>query len=366
MFLPRGIVVVLFVLSGLSPALCQDRQSSFLVGFRPHYGFIVKHSGKLEGLTKTFPWGMEVDINWQLMSEKSWQYCFCYPRTGVSFFYINFANPEILGSSFAIYPFVEPAINGDRKLHATIRFGMGPTYLNNVFDSVENPQNKFYSTSVSFIVHANLGLNYVIDEKINLRIAGGFSHISNGGIKNPNLGINFPTASIGMEYNFNPLPFVVRSKDKSVKLISYNHRFDITVLSTGKTAVKGHERYPVYGVTMGYSHVVGRQNALSLAAEFTVDLAERKEIMKDSVIKNNEYVDHKYIALMAGHELILGKFIFYQQLGIYLYCPYPRRDLVFQRYGLNFYLFKNVFVGVNIKAHRQVADFLDFRTGVSF
>ena len=366
MLLFRGIVVVIFLLSGARHIFCQDRQSSLIIGLRPHYGFIVKHSGKLEGLTKTFPWGMEVDINWQLMSEKSWQYCFCYPRTGLSFFYTNFANPGILGSSFALYPFVEPSINGDRNLHATIRFGMGPTYLNNVFDSIDNPENKFYSSRISFIVHANFGLNYVINDKLFLRISGGFNHISNGGIKNPNLGINFPTASIGLEYNFNPLPFIIRSKDKSIKLIKYNHRFDLIVFSTGKTAVKGEERYTVYGISSGYSYVVGRQNAVSLAAEFTVDLAERKEIMKDSVMTKDGFVDHKYIALLAGHELVLGRFIFYQQLGIYLYCPYRRRDIVFQRYGLNFYLVKNVFIGVNIKAHRQVADFLDLRAGVSF
>lgn len=362
----RRITIIFCLLHLMTQIFCQERKSSLIIGFRPHYGFIVKHSGKLEGLTKTFPWGLEVDVNWQLMSEKSWQYCFCYPRAGVSFFYTNFANPKLLGSSFALYPFVEPSINGDRKLHATIRFGMGPTFLNNVFDSVENPGNKFYSSVISFIVHADLGLNYVINERLYLRVSADFNHISNGGIKNPNLGINFPSASIGLEYNFNPLPYIHRSKDKSVKLIPYNHRFDLTVFATGKTAVKGHNRYPVYGFSPGFSYVVGRQHAVSMAAEFTVDLADGKLIIKDSLMKNDDFIDHKYIALLAGHDLILGRFNFYQQLGVYLYSPFERRDKVFQRYGLNFYLTKKLFIGTNIKAHRQVADFLDFRAGLSF
>ena len=362
----REITIIICLLHFMNCLFCQDRQSSLIVGLRPHYGFIVKHSGKLEGLTKTFPWGLEVDANWQLMSEQSWQYCFCYPRAGVSFFYTNFANPEVLGSSFALYPFIEPAINGDRKLHTTIRFGMGPTFLNNVFDSIENPENKFYSTRISFIVHANFGVNYVVSEKFFLRISADFNHISNGGIKNPNLGINFPTASIGLEYNFNPLPYIIRSKDKSIKLINYSRRFDLTVFATGKTAVKGEERYPVYGISSGFSYVVGRQHAISLAAEFTVDLADRKEITKDSLMKNDAFIDHKYIAVFAGHELILGRFNFYQQLGVYLYSPFERRDMVFQRYGLNFYVTRKFFIGTNLKAHREVADFLDLRAGISF
>ncbi len=339
----RGITVIFCLLHLMNHIFCQERKSSLIIGFRPHYGFIVKHTGKLEGLTKTFPWSLEADASWQLMSEKSWQYCFCYPRTGISFFYTNFANPEVLGSSFALYPFVEPSINGDRKLHATIRFGMGPTFLNNVFDSVENPENKFYSSLISFIVHADFGLNYVVNEKLSLRFSADFNHISNGGIKNPNLGINFPSASLGIEYNVNPLPFIGWTKDKSVRLIPYNHRIDLTVFATGKTAVKGHERYPVYGICPGFSYVVGRQHAVSLAAEFTADLAEGELIRKDSMMKNDEFIDHKYLALLAGHELILGRFIFYQQLGVYLYAPYERRDKVFQRYGLNFYLTKKFF-----------------------
>ncbi len=362
----RGISIIVLLQLWMNYSFCQDRQSSLVIGLRPHYGFIVKHTGKLEGLTETFPWGMEVDVNWQLMSEESWQYCFCYPRTGISFFYTNFANPEVLGSSFALYPFVEPAINGEKKLHATIRFGMGPTFLNNVFDSVDNPDNKFYSSLISFIVHASFGVNYVINDRIYLRASAGFNHISNGGIKNPNLGINFPTASIGLEYNFNPLPYVDRTKDKSIKLIHYNQRIDFTIFATGKTAVKGQERYPVYGICSGWSYVAGRQNALSLSAEFTVDLADRKEITKNNLMENGEFIDHKYFALLAGHELILGRFNFYQQLGVYLYSPYKRRDPVYQRYGLNFYLIKKFFIGINIKAHRQVADFLDVRAGVSF
>ncbi|MFO7658430.1 MAG: hypothetical protein R6W78_15340, partial [Bacteroidales bacterium] len=78
------------------------------------------------------------------------------------------------------------------------------------------------------------------------------------------------------------------------------------------------------------------------------------------------FADHRYIALLAGHELILGRFNFYQQLGVYIYSPFIRKDPVYQRYGLNFNITKNNFVGISIKAHRQVADFLDFRTGISF
>jgi len=41
-------------------------------------------------------------------------------------------------------------------------------------------------------------------------------------------------------------------------------------------------------------------------------------------------------------------------------------DAVYQRYGILFKISDRVFTGINIKAHRHVADFLDLRTGITF
>jgi len=40
--------------------------------------------------------------------------------------------------------------------------------------------------------------------------------------------------------------------------------------------------------------------------------------------------------------------------------------VLYQRYGLTFKLTDHVFTGINIKAHSQDADFMDFRIGVYF
>ena len=77
-------------------------------------------------------------------------------------------------------------------------------------------------------------------------------------------------------------------------------------------------------------------------------------------------MDYKYLAPLIGHDLLLGRFNFQIQLGAYVYSPFKRRDPVFQRYGLSFYATKSFFAGINLKAHRQVADFLDVRVGYSF
>ena len=71
-------------------------------------------------------------------------------------------------------------------------------------------------------------------------------------------------------------------------------------------------------------------------------------------------------ALLLGHELQIGRVRFSQQLGVYVYAPYKAKDPVYQRWGLEHHTERQIFWGINLKAHRHVADFLDVRLGLSF
>ncbi len=341
-------------------------QNSRILASRAHWGFIIAHSKELPDVQHTHPWGFEVEWNWQLMQEDAWNYCYCYPRTGISFFFIDFDKPNILGHAYAPYLFIEPVLGAERKLHLSFRFGLGPAFLDKVYDEKTNPENTFFSSPVSFIVALNAALNLRLTERTNLHIAGFYNHISNGGIKNPNKGINFPTLSFGVDYNLRPMPFIHHMKNDSINLHPYKWRFDIVAFGAGKTDIKGHEHYPVFGLMPSVSRVIGRLSALSLALEGTVDLADKKEIERNDIEKNGQLIDHKYLAMLLGHELLIGRFDFSIHFGAYLYSPFKRKSLIYQRYGLTYNVFKNISVGTNIKAHGHVADFLDFRIGASF
>lgn len=341
-------------------------QSSWILASRVHWGTIIAHSKELPDVQNTHPWGIEFEWNWQLMKKDAWNYCYCYPRTGISFFFIDFDKPDILGHAYAPYLFIEPVLGAEKKFHLSFRFGTGPVILDKVYDEQTNPENTFFSTTVSFIVLLNAAMNLRLNERTNLHLAGFYNHISNGGIKNPNKGINFPTLSFGVDYNMRPMPFKHHVKNDSVSLQSYKWRFDIVTFGGAKTDIKGHEHYPVYGLMPSVSRVIGRLSALSLALEGTVDLADKHEIERTVIEEDGHLVDHKYLSVLLGHELLIGRFIFSIHFGVYLYSPFKRRNIIYERYGLTYRIYKNISVGTNIKAHGHVADFLDFRLGISF
>jgi len=364
----RVYIILCFFLFKPCYSQAQDTTSaSVIVGVRSNWGFIIPHSRKIEDLSHTNPWGIEMDINWHLIKKETWQYCFCYPRTGFSLLYTNFSNPEVIGGAFALYPFIEPFISAEKPFSLSIRFGMGPAYMTKIYDPEKNPENFFNSSHLSFIVVLNMGFNYRISQNMNLRIAGNYNHISNGGIKQPNLGINFPTINAGLDWSLSPAYFPDRKKDPKLVPIPEKFRFDIYLFGTGKIDGKNSKNYIISGLGVNFSERIGRINAMTCGVEWITDgeikyLAEQNQITN----KYGEIIDHHRAGILFGHELLLGRFIFSQQMGFYFYSPFEPLDAVYQRYGISFKISDQVFTGINIKAHRHVADFLDLRTGITF
>jgi len=362
-WLNRRYKILLVALSLCFTGHLFGQNTHHIVGVRTHAGAILAHSKELPNVRQTRPWGLEVEKTWQLTRKESWQYCFCYPNAGMAFFYLNFDNPQLLGEGFALETFIEPVWNVSRNFYTTFRFGIGPVYLNQVYDEETNPDNTFYSSPISFLVLLRFNLNYRLNNHLSLSLSPAFNHISNGGISNPNKGINFPTLGVGIEYALSQQNYPNWDKDKSVKLIDYNFRTDIIGIATAKTAVKGHAKYLVSGLSVHGAYPVGRINAVNAALEFIVDDADAKKIQRDTTISNTTSAN--YLAVMGGHEWIFGRFNFGIQLGYYLYSPYKRPDPVFHRWNLTYYITENIFLGINLKAHYHVADFMDMRLGYS-
>ncbi|MEM9300215.1 MAG: acyloxyacyl hydrolase, partial [Bacteroidota bacterium] len=77
--------------------------------------------------------------------------------------------------------------------------------------------------------------------------------------------------------------------------------------------------------------------------------------------------DFHSLGLVVGNNLVFGKFTFNQQMGYYLYRPYPTENSdFFQRYELLYLIGKRYQIGTSLKAHGHVADNLDLRFGILF
>jgi hypothetical protein len=332
-------------------------QTPLTVGIRLHRGFIIPHSDSIANLASARPFSLELDAGRHLMGQRTYDACQCLPRVGASFFYTNFGNPAVLGNAYSLLPYVEPYFRADKRFNFSFRFGIGVSYLNRVYDPVDNPLNLFYSSPISFLLLANLSANYKISPQITLRLAGNYNHISNGGLQDPNKGINYPTLSLGLDYTPRPPEFQAREPIGWRDLHPKRQSWQVAVFGMAKKAFRGEpNRFAVVGLSAQVRQVVGRIHALTLGAEYVADFSQRALAQR-----LGQPVRYQDLALLAGHEFVLGRFGFSQALGVYLVSHPNNLDPVYQRYGLSCRLGPRLGLGLNLKAHRNVADFLDFR-----
>lgn len=116
------------------------------------------------------------------------------------------------------------------------------------------------------------------------------------------------------------------------------------------------DRLLVAGVTLQNVIQIGRINNLSAGIEFNYDGKLGSKMQRDDM--RGEPLQ---LGVLAGHEFILGRFLFSQRLGVYLYQPGNYFSLFYHRWGLAYRFNTHWAAGINLKAHGPEADFADVR-----
>ena len=241
------------------------KKSIFSVGLRTHAGYFLKHSSSLNPIKDSYPWGFEADLAWQLTGKKAYAYCSCYPRVGLTINYMNFDNATVLGSAYYALAYVEPVFFVPKRFNLSFRIALvGVAFMDRPYDEETNPNNLAYSTYVAFPLALGIGFNYRIDKHWNIRLGGNYNHISNGGIKNPNKGLNWPTGHIGVDYSISPVELKNRGKVRRPPPEKKN-RMELDIGNSLKNADPGDPaQYWILNTNLQYSRWLHRSTAIAV------------------------------------------------------------------------------------------------------
>ena len=339
-------------------------KSPIYTGLKVHYGFILPHAEELKSVSESNIWGLQLDFSKLNISSKSWSNCNCYSRLGLSFYYFDYSNPDILGHSYNLAFFFEPYFNFRSRSRLSLRAGFGLTYLDKVYDEVNNPDNLFFSSKISGLLLINLTYNYLLREQYQLNFSLNYNHISNGGASMPNKGMNFPTASVGLDYIIRPVSLVSQEKSpglKTKKIWGYSRIF-WSLRSIDADSLYSRKNRLMIGVEGGALKGLSNINGLIAGLEVSYDGSFKE--LSDRMEKNySPWV----ISLHFGHAFVIGRISFTQQFAYYAYKPFPSNNYsFFQRYGLYYRLGKWSSLGISLKAHGHVAEHMDIRIGATF
>jgi len=339
-------------------------KSPIYIGAKLHYGFIIPHAEDLKPVSESNIWGFQVDISKLGISPKAWSNCNCYSRLGFSFDFFDYRNPEILGHSYNLAFFFEPYFNFKSRSRFSLRAGMGLTYLDRVYDEASNPSNLFYSSKISGLLLLNLSYNFIINDYYQLNFALNYNHISNAGAKMPNKGMNFPTASLGLDYILNPRKLQPQEKNlglRDKKFLKYSRMF-WSIRSVEADSLNKRKNNLMIGVEAGIIKGLSNINGLLGGMEFSYDGS-----FQDLSNRMEQDYSPFIFSLHFGHAFVIGKITFTQQMAWYVYRPFPSAsESFFQRYGIYYRIGNMVSVGFSLKAHGHVAEHMDMRIGVEF
>ncbi len=318
------------------------------------HGFIIEHSNELKPFAKNKPYSFVFSMQWMGTERGYWEACNCFHYLGLQFSYLDFGDSKVMGKAYSLAGTFEPQLWTRDRFSVSLNSGIGISWLTRIHHAEKNPLNKFFSSHLSFLLFLTLGFEYRITDAWGLYASVNYNHISNGGQKQPNLGVNFPQAGLGLNY------YLSTSELPKYSVQAQTERWQFWVESgfiTNKTG-EGNKRRPAISFVGGSQRILGSINAVGAGMEFSKDYAYKK--VHD---ENNNFTLAPFIA----HHFHLGRFDFSQRIAWYIkqsekYAQYK----MYQRYALLFRVKSGFHLGTSLKAHGHVAANLDFRTAWKF
>lgn len=366
--------VILSVLLASPPAIAQTdsataiinpvkREPMFSIGLGIQHGSIFAHSVDVQNTRGARPTGIEAILSWQRNDSATFALCHCYPRQGLLLAYYDY-DVALLGKSATAAYFLEPSYKISNTVLFSFKGAAGLSYLNNPFDSISNPGNQSYSTHLSAYLLLGVGAWVRVSEQWWLNPNINYQHISNGGTRKPNKGINWPTAGLAISYQPASRPLYTGARTTEKYWRNYSVRYDFSLLGTlrrGYDETGERKRSPLSGLALQAGRQVGRLSMLTLGAE-----AYHDEELQNQLRKEDLNASATKAGILLGHEFLLGRFQFSQRLGVYVFDQTPYYDRIFHRWGLQYRINRHFSAGFNLLAHRQVAEFADLRLTYTF
>lgn len=329
-----------------------------LYGLYIRSGETIVHTVAVENIRGAKPFLVELETAKRNIDFNSWNKSGLFAATGFLLSYFKF-HTTVLGSGAALSYFIRPTYRIGNRLTAYYQAGIGADYLTNPYSETNNPINRNYSQRINPYMHVGIGLGYQPAPHFIITANGFFHHTSNGEIRQPNKGINWRTAAIGLLYtpSDNYLPRYKRNR--TIKYTSRKVTVDAGVAFTPKQGYytqRNYQRTFIGGALLQFTKAFTNTNAFTagISAHYNHYIAKKP----NTVLENKNPV---LFGVHAGHAFVLGKITFSQQIGVYLINPVATIPPVYEQWNLTYLFSRHIHAGVGLRANIDNADFTDIK-----
>lgn len=336
---------------------------SLSIGLRGHYGMFMANVPKLQYVQDGHTILGELDIVSQTNGKRAWEQFANYPQLGLAFLYGQSGASVYVGHLVVVLPFINFHLYDAGGINLNWRMGVGPAWVQKAFDPKSDYQN--------FVIgsHLNACINLVLSSEIRLLphtaldLGFSFTHISNGGIALPNLGLNTPALSAGLRYDLFPGQ---KRISRTLPPVKKKTNYYLYAFAAGKQSLPLESA--VYLVNVFEAEVLrdlSRTSRLGGGINMTLDRANNRQVPNSVDFAFDRSQSHWQASVYAAYEYVVGNLSFPLQAGYYLYNNYPINS-VYEYIGVRYSFTPHWTAGFALKAHLGNGDFLQWGLGYKF
>ena len=355
-----SVIIFLFIFFSRNNSFSQGE---IQVGSNFHYGFIIAHRESMGHLVKAHTVGYDINISLQTTGNKLWQQIYNYPVIGLKIYHVNLGNPEVLGNATAFIPYMNFNFIKRKTFSFGFDLGTGFGYIDKVFDRLENHKNNAIGTHINGIMHGHFEIAWNPFQNVFLHSSVGITHFSNGSYKIPNLGINIPTASIGLSYRFEK--YKTEFKKDSIPAVNKKIIYNIIITGGSKEVYPtGSPNHSTFTLFINAIKPLGQKSKIGIGTNLFYDISLLGKIGTDSIPLNHLTIIRE--GIYFSHELCISKLSMIFQMGVYIIDNYKKDGFLYHRLGWNYQINKHLIANFTLKTHFAKADNLELGLGYKF
>ncbi|MFC2137584.1 acyloxyacyl hydrolase [Bacteroidota bacterium] len=349
-------IIFNFILKGEQDSFFKD----ILIEGQYHYGFLWPHHTSIAYSINGHVPGFEFNILNYSNNKNIWDNLYHNPRKGFGMSYFYMQDHEIFGSAIGLYGLFDIPIIRNKTFNASYRIYGGLSWLTKIWDIKENYNQTAIGTHINLYFRGSLTCRYKISPSNELIIGTGLTHFSNGNIKEPNLGLNIVTPSIGFVHNF-----ISTEQDNEIeqKEIPDLNKFNLSLIySGGIKAINGiyNDYYYKCALNIHLGYNINHISQVGTGIDFLYDGTQKNKWEESNSKKNKS--DLLQLGYIIYHDLIYKKLILTVQAGTYLYNRHDYR-MIYNRIGLKYKISKKILTTLSLKSHKTQADYIEWGIG---
>lgn len=329
-----------------------------------------------------------------------------YPTTGLAFQFNDHGNPEKIGYSFSILPYIEkPIFLKSRKLKLNSAIGLA--YHTKKHHESLNWQNKAISTDFTWTYRMGINYDFFNYRNLHTNLAINYIHFSNGHVKWPNNGINSFSAGIKLSYDkYQHDNLVTIDQTKTNKS---SNSFIAFQPSIGQHSLYRFYNFSrnVYALDIQYGKIFNEVHKVGVSLYFR-NYVNNYEYIKEgnnlvteeyTHLKSNPFLNSSSLGIGINYEYLMKHIAIESELGFTIFRPfyeaeyrlnntllnketneyeigeakglsYNLKRVISGKLGLKYYLINtikkpknNLYVGTHIVSNLGQADFTEFSIG---